>query len=136
MKEIEARCSRPATAWGGTRNGDGARRRERCDRRHPDAIRPPTRSATTRPFGFRGPSLNDLGQVAFQADLDDFLSSGVLTGPDAVADAVIRTGDKIRGKTVQSVSACREMLNARGQVAARVTFDDFSQAIIRATPRR
>lgn len=86
-------------------------------------------------FGFRGPSLNDLGQVAFQADLDDFLSSGVFTGPDAVADAVIRTGDKIRGKTVQSVSACREMLNARGQVAARVTFDDFSQAIIRATPR-
>jgi hypothetical protein len=86
-------------------------------------------------FGSRGPSLNDLGQVAFQADLDDFLSSGVFTGPDAVADAVIRTGDKVRGKTVQSVSACREMLNAAGQVAARVTFDDFSQAIIRATPR-
>jgi len=28
-------------------------------------------------FGFRGPSLNDLGRVAFQAELDDFLSSGV-----------------------------------------------------------
>jgi len=43
-------------------------------------------------------------------------------------------GHKVRGKTVQ-VSACREMLNAAGQAAARVTFDDFSQAIIRATPR-
>jgi hypothetical protein len=87
-------------------------------------------------FGFRGPSLNDLGQVAFQAALDDFSSSGVFTGPDPVADAVIRTGDVVEGKTVQSVSGCREMLNARGQVAVRVTFEDFSQAIVRATPRR
>jgi hypothetical protein len=87
-------------------------------------------------FGFRGPSLNDLGRVAFQADLDDFVSSGVFTGPNAESDAVIRTGDTVGGKTVQAVSACREMLNAGGQVAARVTFDDFSEAIIRATPGR
>jgi hypothetical protein len=86
-------------------------------------------------FGFRGPSLNDLGRVAFQADLDDFVSSGVFTGPNSVSDAVIRTGDTVAGKTVQSVSACREMLNARGQVAAKVTFEDFREAIIRATPR-
>jgi hypothetical protein len=85
-------------------------------------------------FGFRGPSLNDLGRVAFQADLDDF-SSGVFTGPDSVSDAVIRTGDTVSGKTVQFVSACREMLNIRGQVAVKVTFEDFSEAIIRATPR-
>jgi hypothetical protein len=86
-------------------------------------------------FGSRGPSLSDLGQVAFQADLDDFVSSGVFTGPDAVSDAVIRTGDTVAGKTIQSVSACREALNARGQVAVKVTFEDFSEAIIRATPR-
>ena len=85
-------------------------------------------------FGFRGPSLNDFGRVAFQADLDDFVSSGVFTGPNAATDAVIRTGDTVGGKTVQSVSACREMLNARGQVAAKVTFEDSSEAIIRATP--
>lgn len=82
---------------------------------------------------FRGPSLNDLGRVAFQADLDDFVSSAVFTGPNAATDAVIRTGDTVGGKTVQSVSACREMLNARGQVAAKVTFEDSSEAIIRAT---
>jgi hypothetical protein len=86
-------------------------------------------------FGSRGPSLNDLGRLAFQADLDDFVSSGVFTGPDALADAVIRTGDTVGGKTVRSVSACREMLNVLGQVAAKVTFDDFSEAIVRATPR-
>lgn len=87
-------------------------------------------------FGFGGPSLNDLGRVAFQADLDDLVSSGVFTGPNPVSDAVIRTGDTIAGRTVQSVSACREMLNIRGQVAAKVTFEDFTEAIIRATPRR
>jgi len=65
--------------------------------------------------------------VAFQADLDDFVSSGVFTGPSAATDAVIRTGDTVGGNTVQSVSACREMLNARGQVAARVTFEDTSE---------
>jgi hypothetical protein len=86
-------------------------------------------------FGGRGPSINDLGRVAFEAELDDF-GSGVFTGPDPVADAVIRTGDVVGGETVQSVSGCREMLNARGQVAVRVTFEDFSQAIVRATPRR
>jgi hypothetical protein len=87
-------------------------------------------------FGGRGPSINDLGQVAFQAEFGGFSGSGVFTGPDPVEDAVIRTGDVVDGKTVQSVSACREMLNARGQVAARVTFEDFSQAIVRASPRR
>jgi hypothetical protein len=85
-------------------------------------------------FGFRGPSLNDLGRVAFEADLDDG-GSGVFTGPNPTSDAVIRTGDTIGDKTVQFVSACREMLNIRGQVAARVTFEDFTEAIIRATPR-
>jgi len=42
----------------------------------------------------------------------------------------------IGGRTVQSVSACREMLNAVGQVAATVTYDDGTQAVIRATPHR
>ena len=87
-------------------------------------------------FGSRGPSLNAVGRVAFQAELDDFASTGVFTGPDAAADAVIRTGDVVGGRTVQSVSGCREMLNLLGQVAVRATFDDGSQAIVRATPVR
>ncbi|HEV2874619.1 MAG TPA: choice-of-anchor tandem repeat NxxGxxAF-containing protein [Thermoleophilaceae bacterium] len=86
-------------------------------------------------FGFGGPSLNDLGRVAFQADLDDPVGPGIFKGPNPVSDAVIRTGDTIADKTVQSVGACREMLNVRGQVAVKVTFEDFTEAIIRATPR-
>jgi hypothetical protein len=60
----------------------------------------------------------------------------VFTGPSATRDAVVRTGTVIGGRTVQSVSACREMLNAVGQVAATVTYNDGTQAVIRATPRR
>jgi len=87
-------------------------------------------------FNSGGASLDDLGRVAFQAGLDDFSSSGVFTGPNSVRDAVIRTGDRIRGKRVQEVTACREMLNVRGQIAARVFYLDGTSAIIRATPRR
>ena len=61
-------------------------------------------------FGFFGQSLNDRNQVAFQATLDDFFSNGVFTGPNATRDAVVRTGT--------------------------VTYDDGTQAVIRATPRR
>jgi hypothetical protein len=61
--------------------------------------------------------------------------SGVFTGPNPDSDAVIRTGDTIGGKTVQFVKACREMLNIRGQVAVKVTFEDSTETIIRATPR-
>ena len=61
-------------------------------------------------FGFFGPSLNDRNQVAFQATLDDFFSNGAFTGPNATRDAVVRTGT--------------------------VTYDDGTQAVIRATPRR
>ncbi len=87
-------------------------------------------------FGFGGPSLNDDGLVAFQADLDDFSSSGVFTGRNPRTDAVIHTGDRVAGKRVESVTACREMLNARGQVAATVSFKNATEAVVRATPRR
>ena len=92
-------------------------------------------ASTTGPFssfGFGGPSLNDLGHVAFQATLDDFASSGVFTG----AGPVLQTGDTIGARTVASVNGCREMLNPRGQVALTVQFADGGEAILRADPRR
>lgn len=85
-------------------------------------------------LGFGGPSLNDRNQVAFLADLDAG-GNGVFTGPDATADAVVRTGTVIGGRTVESVSACREMLNATGQAAATVSYTDGTQAVIVATRR-
>lgn len=85
-------------------------------------------------FGFGGPSLNDGGAVAFQADLDDG-TSGVFVAPPGGAPApVVQTGDTVAGKTVAFANGCKEMLNGVGQVAVTVTFDDGSQAILRATP--
>jgi len=85
------------------------------------------------------PSLTDLESAAF-AEETDAGASGIFRQDlggrvTLIGDAVIRTGDTVAGRTVQSVTACREMLNLRGQVAAKVTFDDFTEAIIRATPR-
>jgi hypothetical protein len=57
---------------------------------------------TTGPFssfGFRPPALNDGGEVAFLATLDDFTTTGIFVGPDAVEDRVIATGDTLDGST-------------------------------------
>ena len=55
-------------------------------------------------FGFRPPSINDGGQVAFQGILDDFQTTGIFVGPDAVADRVVATGDQLDGASVSSLS--------------------------------
>jgi hypothetical protein len=93
-------------------------------------------------FGFRPPSLNNHGEVAFQARLDDFSTSGVFVGPKASADRVVATGDTLDGATVQSLSFCEEGLNDAGQLAFTATFADTTApfdtrvAVFRATPRR
>ena len=63
-------------------------------------------------------------------------SNGVFTGPerDPRRGRPHRHGDR-RHAPSQSVSACREMLNPLGQVAATVTYTDGTPAVIRATPR-
>ena len=90
-------------------------------------------------FGFRPPALNNLGDVAFQATLDDG-SSGVFTGPDPVADSVIRTGDTIDGDPVSNVVFCEEGLNDSDQLTFVATLDDADApegvrvVVVRATP--
>jgi hypothetical protein len=78
---------------------------------------------------FRGPSLNDLGQVAFTADVqpdpDVFVTEqGVFTGPDPDADKVLRAGDRIEGVRVTSVVTCAEALNNPGEIAMLVQSED------------
>ena len=93
-------------------------------------------------FGFRPPSLNNDGDVAFQARLDDFSTSGVFVGPRANPDRVVATGDTLDGATVQSLSFCEEGLNDADQLAFTATFADTTApldtrvAVFRATPRR
>ncbi|MGH3317016.1 MAG: DUF7453 family protein [Nocardioidaceae bacterium] len=100
---------------------------------------------TTGPFssfGFRGPSINNGGDVAFLAELDsnEFPPpSAIFTGPDVVNDRVIGSGDTLDGDTISSLTFCEEALNASGQLAFTAFFEDpetfeLRTAVFRATP--
>ena len=90
-------------------------------------------------FGFRPPSINDVGEVAFRAILDDFQTTGIFVGPDAISDRVIATGDVLDGATVSSLSFCEEGLNNSGEIAFVATLDELDgsgsrTAVFRASP--
>jgi hypothetical protein len=91
-------------------------------------------------FGFRPPSLNNNGDVAFLATLDDFSTTGIFVGPDPINDRVISTGDTLDGFTVQSITFCEEGLSDSGELAFVAQLvspdmpDDFRTAVFRATP--
>ncbi len=89
-------------------------------------------------FGFRPPLLNNGGDVAFHATLDDG-TSGIFVGPDPVEDRVIATGDILDGETVTGLTFCEEGLNDSGQLAFTAFFEDPETletrvAVFRATP--
>jgi hypothetical protein len=93
-----------------------------------------------RSFGFRPPSLNDAGDVAFHAALDGFATSGIFVGPDPVADRVIATEDSLDGATVQGLTFCEEGLGDPGHLAFIVQLEDVGSpqgvrtAVFLATP--
>jgi hypothetical protein len=89
-------------------------------------------------FGFRPPSLNNQGDVAFLATLDDG-TTGIFVGPDPVEDRVIATGDTLDGETVTGLTFCEEGLNDSGQLAFTAFYEDPDTletrvAVFRATP--
>jgi hypothetical protein len=90
-------------------------------------------------FGFRPPSLNNEGDVAFLADLDTG-GSGIFVGPDPVEDRVISTGDTLDGATIQNLTFCEEGLSDSGELAFVATLEDpttqegFRMVVFRATP--
>jgi hypothetical protein len=89
-------------------------------------------------FGFRPPSLNSAGEVAFHATLDDS-TSGIFVGPDPAQDRVIAAGDTLDGATVSSLTFCEEGLSDSGQLAFTAFFEDpvtfeTRAAVFRATP--
>jgi PEP-CTERM motif len=79
------------------------------------------------------PSINNMGTVAFLAFLRPE-GSGIFTGPDAVADRVIGTGDPLFGSTVTSLEFARQGLNDAGQVAFVAQLADGRQVVVRADP--
>jgi hypothetical protein len=90
-------------------------------------------------FGSRPPSLNNEGDVAFLATLDDFSTTGIFVGPDPVQDRVIATGETLDGATVTSLTFCEEGLNDSGQLAFAAFYEnpetfETRVAVFRATP--
>jgi hypothetical protein len=90
-------------------------------------------------FGFRPAPLNNNGDVAFLATLDDFQTTGIFVGPDPVADRVIATGDTLDGAIVTGLGFAEEGLNDSGQLAFTASFQDPNTfetrvAVFRATP--
>jgi hypothetical protein len=101
---------------------------------------------STGPYAsFQEPSLNDLGDVVFTADLDEFgrdgrQIQGVFTGPNPRTDKVLQAGDRYEGVRVTSIVTCSEALNNRGQIVMTVqsenpTTFEVRTFIVKATPR-
>ena len=84
-------------------------------------------------FDFRPPSLNNSGDVAFQATLDDG-TDGIFVGSDPIADRVISTGDTLDGSPVQDLTFCEEGLSDSGELAFVATLESSRVAVFRATP--
>ena len=90
-------------------------------------------------FGFRPPSINNDGEVAYHATLDDG-TSGIFVGSDPVADRVIATGDTLDGSIVQILVFCEEGLSDSGELAFVAELQDPDTpegsrvAVFRATP--
>lgn len=87
---------------------------------------------TSGPFSSIGsPALNNLGEVAFLADLD-LGGKGIFTVSSPAAK-VIQTGGPLFGSTVTQLFFFRGLDDA-GQVAFKATLADGRQAIVRADP--
>lgn len=104
---------------------------------------PPTTVVDTRGpfafFGFRPPSLNAGGDVAFLGTLDDG-TTGIFVGPDPVLNRVVAVGDTLDGATIQNLTFCEEGLNDSGELGFIAQLEDaaspvgFRMAVFRATP--
>lgn len=68
-------------------------------------------------------ALNQKGQVAFLADLDNG-TTAIFDGPDPVANKVISVGDKLGNSTVQALFISHDGLNDLGQIAFDATLVD------------
>jgi hypothetical protein len=92
---------------------------------------------STGPYSsFREPSLNDLGRVAFTADLDEFTPDGrqiqgAFTGSNPAIDKVLQTGDLYEGVPVTSIVTCSEALNNLGQIVMTVQSENPDMSEVR-----
>ena len=89
---------------------------------------------TNGPYSFLFvPAINSSGVVVFRASLDSG-ANGIFTGPDAVADKVILSGEPLDGSTVLAATTHNQAINDNGQIAFRASLADGRYGIYRADP--
>ena len=74
--------------------------------------------------------LNNNGEIAYYRE---HIKDGIYTGPDAIADKVIETGDVLDGETVTGLRFYRG-LNDAGQIAFQAYLGNGRWAVYRADP--
>jgi hypothetical protein len=79
------------------------------------------------------PAINSAGRVAFLATLTTNAKE-IMTGPDTVADKVIRNNDSLFGSVVNDLRFATSGLNDAGQVAFYYSLTDGRKGIARGTP--
>ena len=80
---------------------------------------------------FSSPAINNIGKVAFGADLA-VSGKGIFVGPDPVVNKVIVTGDSLNGSTVTNLSFSKKGLNNLGQIAFYAELADGTRGIFQA----
>jgi len=85
-------------------------------------------------FGFGGPSLNGVREVAFTASPDESFDQALFLWHDRVVHRVIGPGDALAGSVVTNVVSCREALNDQRQIAFQAQLEDGRAVIVRARP--
>ena len=91
-------------------------------------------ASLVRGFAYHGVAINNVGNVAFYAAEANGTARGIFTGPDPVADKVIRFGDPLFGATLSIAEVTHGALNDGGQIAFRYQLSDGTRGIAIATP--
>jgi hypothetical protein len=82
-----------------------------------------------------GPSLNNLGQMAFQArPAGGTTGDAILIGPNPATDTLIKAGDPLDGSTVLFLALSQTALNDAGQVVFTADLADGRRGIYVFTP--
>jgi hypothetical protein len=82
---------------------------------------------------FHDSAVNDAGNAAFLADIDNMSGSGIFTGSNLQADKVLRTGDLLFGSLVTELEFARGFNNA-GEIVFKYVLANGIEGIAVALP--
>ena len=85
-------------------------------------------------FGVGSPAQNGKGKVIFTAGTEEFSTYALFDGPNPATDKIIGHGDPLAGSNTYHITACRQALNDKGQIAFIARLTDGRDVVVRANP--